>query len=67
MQLLSALDQMVGLLWLSLLVSGALVACGLAVYGTGELAARYRGDARRQVFRDWLRKLGRTIRDHAKS
>jgi hypothetical protein len=35
MQLLSALDQMVGLLWVSLLVSGALVACCLAAYGTG--------------------------------
>jgi hypothetical protein len=62
MQLLSALDQMVGLLWVSLLVSGALVACCLAAYGTGELAARrYRGDAK--TFRDWLRKLGRAIRD----
>jgi hypothetical protein len=57
MQLLSALDQMVGMLWISLLVSGALVACGLAVYGTSELAAR----------RDWLRKLGRATRGQGRN
>lgn len=42
MQLLSALDQMVGLLWISLLVAGVLVACGIAVYATNLLAARLR-------------------------
>jgi MFS family permease len=40
MQLLLALDQIAGLLWVSLLVSAALIAFGVAVYATGELVAR---------------------------
>jgi hypothetical protein len=62
MQLLSALDQMVGLLWISLLVSGVLVAGGIAIHGTGQMAARlYRGASGRWRFRDVFRKLGRAF------
>ncbi len=62
MQLLSALDQMVGLLWISLLVSGVLVAGGIAIHGTGLMAARlYRGASARRRVRDGFRKLARTL------
>ncbi len=62
MQLLSALDQMVGLLWISLLVSGTLVACGIALHGTGALVARlFRNVPKQRSFREWLRQLGKAL------
>jgi hypothetical protein len=59
MQLLSALDQMAGTLWIGIHVSGVLVCCGFAVYATGALAARWaRCGAWRPSLRQWFRKFG---------
>jgi hypothetical protein len=58
MQLLSALDQIIGPLWAALFLSAALVAVGVALHVTGALVRRVcAGISARRALRDWLRKV----------
>lgn len=62
MQLLSALDQMAGALWTAILVSAALVSCGIALHAAIRLATRlYAGGPGQPGFSDRLRKLKQAV------
>jgi hypothetical protein len=62
MQLLSALDQMADALWVAILASAALVACGIALHAAIRLGTRlYAGGPGQPGFSNRLRKLKQAV------